>query len=109
MNSHFKNYTEERTDKKVIENDQGFAVYQFAPEYVYIEDIYVTKEARKDGIASWYADQIASEAKSKGIHMMIGSVDPTAKGAETSVKVLLAYGFKLHASDQKLVWFKKEL
>lgn len=107
--SHFGNYIKERLDKHIIEDENGFATYLYENDYVYIEDIYVVKEKRKENIASAYADKIAQIAKSKGYDKMLGSVCPTAKGATTSLKVLLGYGFKVLSAEHDIIYFIKEI
>ena len=108
MSSLYKNYAEERTNKKVIETDKGFAVYSYYENAVYIEDIYVLPEYRKEGHAKKIADLICEEAKQKEINILIGSVDAKAKGADESVKTLLAYGMSISDSNS-LIWFKKDI
>lgn len=102
-------YIRERSDKHILEDESGFAVYSYLEDYVYIEDIFVVKEAREGGIASRYADAVAREAKGKGYSKMLGSVSTLAKNSTDSVKVLLAYGFKLLESNGEMIYFYKEI
>ncbi len=104
----FKEYLEERTEKRMIQADFGFVIYSYHEKTVYIEDIYVKKEFRQKGSASGLADIVCKEAIGLGCTTLIGSVDPKAKGATTSLKVLLAYGMEVFNCDN-LIWFKKEL
>ncbi len=64
----YAEYLKERTYDEIIETDEGFATYRVIEEgkAVYIVDIYVTPEARKAGLASKLADQIAEIANSRG-------------------------------------------
>ena len=107
--SHFAAYTYERLGKSVLEDENGFAVYFMVNDACYIEEIYVDREKRKQGIAAQYADKIAAEAKSKGMKCLIGTVKPSAQGSTTSMKVLLAYGFQLESAQPDFIFFKKEL
>jgi GNAT superfamily N-acetyltransferase len=76
---------------------------------VYIIDIYVVPDFRKAGIASLLADQIADEAKAKGCTEMIGTVNPSCKGAKDSLKVLFAYGMDLQSCHDNVIICKKDL
>lgn len=106
----YKAYLEERTPgKSVYYNDYGFATYHINGEEVYIEDLYVKPEYRKEGIAASLADSIAVTAKAAGCKVMTGSVVPSAVNSTTSMKVLLAYGFRLHKSLDNFIIFVKDL
>lgn len=111
MRSLYAQYLNEREGKQIVEDERGFAVYSFLPELnsVYIEDIFVLPEFRNQNIASEYADNIAAEAKSKGFLTLIGTVRPSANGATTSLKVLLAYGFEVSSSEHDAIYFRKTL
>lgn len=105
----YKDYVCELGGRDVIESDKGFATYSFYEDSVYIEDIFISPDFRKTNEASRMADQIASIAKSRGCKKMIGSVIPNNKGSTESLKVLLAYGFKLDSSTNNLILMKKDL
>lgn len=106
----YKQYTEERTDKFVLETDKGFALYSFPDEKtVYIEDIYTSPDNRFRHTATDLANEISSLAKSKGCTRMLGSVIPTAKNSTESLKVLLAYGMELNSSTNNFILFSKDI
>lgn len=105
----YASYIQERENKFIIESDKGFATYTFVSDGCYIEDIYVTKEHRKSGEAARMADQIAEIAIEKGYLRLYGTVAPRANGATDSIKVLLAYGFRVNGSDANLIYMVKDL
>lgn len=109
MLSNFGKYIYERQNKSIIEDENGFATYYMTNGSCYIEDIYVVPEKRKEKIASTYADKIAEEAKQKGMKVLVGTVKPSAIGSTESLKVLLAYGFRLESSVQDFIFFTKSL
>jgi predicted GNAT family acetyltransferase len=109
MSSLFAQYIREREGKEIVETENGFATFFYTGEYCYIEDIYVKPELRKSGLASELANQISEIAKNKGVKKLLGSVSPKATGADASMRVLLAYGFKLLSSDKDLIYFEKEI
>jgi predicted GNAT family acetyltransferase len=106
----FAKYKKEREGKEVLENDKGFAVYYYLdPETCYLEDIFVEVHARCEGIASQLADEICIRAKEKGCKQLLGSVHVAAHNSTVSLKVLLAYGMKLHSVNGQMIYFMKEI
>lgn len=105
----YAEYLKERTEDKIIETADGFATYRYINDgkSVYIIDIYVVPELRKTGEASYLAEQVIKEAKTKGCTELIGTVVPSSKSSTTSMKVLLAYGMELQSADRDLVIFRK--
>jgi len=103
----FSQYIQQREGKSIIETDIGFATYSFTNDSVYIEDIFVVEEHRDSGEASKMADAIVAEAKERGCKKLYGSVSPSARGSTSSLKVLLAYGFKLESASNNFIVFSK--
>lgn len=109
----YADYVVEREGRSVLERDDGFVVYGYlqwgSTKAVYIKEIFVKKGAREKGVAAEMADVIADQARLRDTWVMIGSVDPLAAGATTSMRVLLAYGFEVDSMDAQLIYFKKNL
>jgi ribosomal protein S18 acetylase RimI-like enzyme len=106
----YADYISERTNDSIIEIPQGFATYRLLNEKTcYIIDIYVIPEARQSKIASKLADEITSLAKAKGCTELIGTVVPSAKNSDTSIKVLQGYGMKLDSAQNDLIVFRKQI
>lgn len=106
--SMFAEYKLEREGIRTFEIEgKGFATYKEVEKgVVYIMDLYVKPEYRKDHIASTMADAIAKETEAK---KLLGSVSPYTKGATASIQILISYGFKVSNCDNELIWFVKEL
>lgn len=109
--SMYANYIREKTSDHIVETDQGFATYRYLDngKTVYIMDIYVLPDFRKGYVASTIADAIVDEAKARGCNKVLGSVVPSNKNSEASIKVLLAYGMTLESASQDFILFKKEI
>jgi hypothetical protein len=107
--SHYANYVRERLNKQCYETPEGFAVYWYTDDAVYIEDIYVEIGFRKSGAASRMADYIADEARCIGITKMLGSVNTQANGATISTQVLLGYGMMVSHISGDLIIFTKDI
>lgn len=111
MPSLYAKYLKERNDDEIVETEKGFASYRYINDgkSVYLTDIYVLPEFRKENVASMIADEIALIAKSKGATEMIGTVVPTANNSTSSLKVLLGYGMTLQSASNNCIVFKKDL
>lgn len=105
----YADYIKERENKDCIYTDKGFATYSFNETSCYIEDIYVKPEFRQSGETKKLVDKIIESALEHGYTTLTGSVCPSAKGSTDSLKVLLAYGFKLLSSTNNFIIFSKEI
>lgn len=99
----FGKYISERLGHGIVENDHGFATYSFEPQGVYIRDLYVDPDHRHNKAASKLADQIILKAKERGCTKVFGSVQPSTNNSTDSLKVLLAYGFKLSSCTNDFI------
>lgn len=109
--SHYADYVRERTKDQILEDMGGFATYRFVDDgkTVYIVDIYTSPEARRHGHAAALANQIAVIARDRGCTAMIGTVAPSTNGSTDSLRVLLAYGMKLHGAGPDYIVMRKDL
>lgn len=107
----YAEYIQEREGYEYAEiSGQGFATYLITGEEVYIRDIYVVPSKRKQNVAATLADLIADLAEQKGCRYMTGTVNPSLNGADSSMRVLLAYGMKpLSLRGDGLIWFMKRI
>lgn len=105
----YAKYIAEREGKHIVETEQGFATYVFMEKGCYIEDIFVLKEYRDTGVAAHLADIITDIAKEKGYNKLFGSVVPSANNSTVSLKVLLAYGFKLESCSNNFILMVKDI
>lgn len=105
----YAQYIKERDNKNIIEDEKGFATYCFIKDGTYIQDIYVHPDHRHSHVASQYADKIAQIAREKGHTKLFGSVRPSANFSTESLKVLLAYGFRIDSAAQDAIFLVKEI
>lgn len=106
----YAEYIKERCGRGILETKEGFATFEYPTEdIVYIIDLYVKPEFRKTHVAATLADEIVRQALKEGKKFLLGSVDVTAKGAETSCKVLEAYGMKIHKVAEPMIFYVKQI
>lgn len=102
-------YIKEREGFDIVENENGFATYKVTGDLCYIRDIYVSQASRSFAVATLMANKIEKIAKDLGCKRLMGTVDTNANGATDSLKVLLAYGFRVLRNEQSLIVFEKEV
>lgn len=102
-------YIQEREGLSIIERDSGFATYKVQGQDIYLRDLYVVPSARKAGLATELADEVAAAGKEAGCRRMLGSVSPEDPKATQNIKVLLAYGMRLLNASPALIIFEKEI
>ena len=105
----FAEYIRERCNKEIIETEKGFLTYFFIPAGVYIEDLYIKPDFRHSHEASKMADKVAEIAKARGVTKMYGTVMPSANNSTDSMKVLIAYGFKIDSAEHNAIVMVKEI
>lgn len=105
----FFKYVKEREGLEKLESEMGFLTYKFRGVDCYIKDIYVLPEHRKKNVASIMADKVAEIAKAAGVHILTGSIDSRAGGAEASEKVLISYGMKPYTKEGFVTYYAKEI
>ncbi len=110
MASLYAQYVNERTNDSIVESPEGFITYRYlGADQVYIVDLFVLPEFRKQGIARKLADMVCKEAKDKGCKELLGTVNPSCKGSNESILTLLAYGMSVNSSSNNVIVFKKGL
>lgn len=107
--SFFAQFYKEREGIETLHSPHGFATYKVSPDYIQLIDVYIAPEYRQQGLASKFADQVASIGKEFGKSAMITTVDLQTIGATDSTIAILLYGFKLDSSDSRLLYFIKEI
>jgi|SRR6185312_14068650 len=106
----YADYLSERTDDYILENEKGFITWRYLNEtQVYIVDLFVKKEFRRGSVASKLADHVVSIAKNTGRTELLGTVVPSTKGSNDSLRVLWGYGMALHAAEPNLIIMKKDI
>ena len=104
----YGDYLSEKTDQKIIENEYGFATYQFLPGgIIYLVDIYVVPLFRRSRRASALADEVQEIGKKNGCMQMMGSVNLTAKNQTDSFKAILGYGMEYSHCQGEILFFLK--
>lgn len=105
-------YVRERMpEKSIIELSEGFAIYYPYPaeNAMYLEEIYVVPHWRKANIASDMLGKVEIQAKEMQFKYVLGSCDPSTKGATGSMKAMFKRGFELYKVHEGLIFLRKEI
>jgi len=105
-------YVKERTGADVLMDPEGrgFASWKaVGDEAVYVVDVYVIPECRRNGVAKTLVDRIAAVARDAGAKRLLGSVDSRAENRTESITALLGYGMRLDRVEGPTLWLSKEL
>jgi hypothetical protein len=107
----YAEYLMEREGTHCLHSGRGFATYKYNEDLLecYIADIYIREEFRQSGEAARMADQIAAEAKEKGMKFLTGTVQVGANGDTTSLRVFLSYGMRLDSIKGSMIILVKDL
>ena len=104
----YAQYIAEKTNKFILETDYGFATYSFPDATtVYLEDIFVVKDCRQQGVATELVDEITEIARYQGCTRLLGSVIPSTKGSTESLKVFLRMGAKIESATTDFIVISK--
>lgn len=105
----YGDYIKEREGKEILENEHGFFTYKIDGDECYIEDIFIKKESRLNGIGKKMALTISEIAKANGCRFLTGTCIPSTNGATDSMKAMLSFGFKIHSATNDRIVLWKEL
>jgi len=105
----YADYMKEIHGKHIIENERGFIMFSKQKDHFYIEDIYVIPDFRRSRAAVEMADWVCAIAKDAKINRIIGSVVPSSKTCDISLRMMLAYGMSLHSSQNNIIFFVKDI
>lgn len=106
----YAEYVTERTNRKVIEDENGFIIYEYIPgEIVFITDFFVTKEKRRQRIGFNLVDKVVEQAVKDGKTHILGSADLNAKNVLESIATIKAYGMTLCREASPTLFFSKPI
>ena len=93
----------------ILEDDQGFASFLIAGDECYIEDLYIRPQHRRNYKAFGFGDELKTIAKEKGCKYLVTTVNLNNVDPSTSLKGILAFGFKVISANNNVILAKMEL
>lgn len=109
----YAQYIKERSNREIIETDQGFVTYVAYKDGLMVEDLYIKPEFRKQGLAIKFVYQVIDIVKANDMKTIYICVAPGIEspyvGATAMCKALLHHGCKLEQSFNNLLILSKEI
>ena len=103
----FQEFHKECYDRKVIENDKGYILYNvYEDKSLYIHQAYTLPEFRTENVAGNLEDQLIEKYNAKSVYLY---VDLGAKNPELSIKAVLGRKYKIYQTTNEKMVFCKEL
>ncbi len=101
----FEAYVLEREDAILLKHEHGFAIYKNIGDVGYLQDVFVRKQHRQQGIGQQFVAQALTLAKKSNKSALITSVDTATNGATQSATAILKSGFKILNTEGSVIWF----
>ena len=109
MTSLYGKYIKERENCDIIEHESGFISYRIRDTQLgltlFIEDIFVLPEKRRQGIAAEFCELIKSIAKKENCKQIMSGADPTTLNATESVAFQISMGSKIIGVSNGMINF----
>lgn len=105
----WKDYVFEREGVEVLEHEHGFSLVKQVGDALYLQDVYVVPEFRRQGVGRSMLEIVEVVAAERGLKKVITSCDPKANDSTESMKAILACGFRMHTCENNLVYLIKEI
>lgn len=86
--------------------DKGFMTFIHMGDYLYIRDLYVKKDARRDGTGTRLADLVRE--RYPDIKEWVTEVDTSANKPTESLLAIVSYGFKVAATRDTHIILTRE-
>lgn len=111
MKSLWFKYLEECGGDHVIEHPWGFVTYRFVDKSVYMPEIYIVPERRKEGLAKRLVDEVEKVGRTGGFEMLLGTVCMNLPEAIkiASIKGHLSLGFVPVMAESGKLWFSRPI
>lgn len=101
-------YQKELWGYETLEVESGFIVYKVFDDHIFLVELYVSPEFRREGLGSRLTKEIEALAKKLDKKTLASRIDITQGGAADSLKAHLAYGFVPYLAESGKIWMKKE-
>jgi GNAT superfamily N-acetyltransferase len=105
----YASYIKEKADIELIEHEHGFTTFSIQNGHAFIHDMWVHKDHRKEGIASYFLKEIEIVAWAAGCKYVLASVQINSNGMHEALLVQFAKGFRIISANEKELNLAKEI
>lgn len=99
----------EREGKFYKELDFGFFVYELDEPYIYLSDVYIKPELRKEGKCKEIVRLVESIGRENNCNKLITTYSLEDENKDRSRQVIQNCGFNYLKVYNTLVWFEKDI
>lgn len=106
----FKEYFTELKDLQVYETEKGFILFRIAENHLYLADVYIKPEFRRNRNSFSMVDDLITETRiENNYNYLLCDVEPSNINATIATKTILAYGFQVVEAHHDEIIFVKVL
>lgn len=113
INDMYSKYLKEIENKETITTKFGFATYQLFDQAVYLVDIYILPEYRRNRLVGILEEAVIEIGKAYGCSTILGSISLNLKKKHffRSKAMMHTYGYKFKSLDRnhKIIYMSKEI
>jgi len=104
-------YIKEREGMDLIEKDYGFCTYKIINDYIYLADMFITKENRKNDLTRVLLEEVTSVGKNNDCKFVLGSFCLDTNNWQSGKALVKALGFKFFEKQKKtnMIYVIKEI
>jgi len=107
----YAEYIKEREGMDLIEKEYGFCTYKVINEYIYLADIYIKKEMRKNNLARVLTNEVEAIGIDNNCKFILGSFCLDTNNWRSGKALVKSLGFKYYEKQKKtnMIYVIKEI
>jgi len=105
----YAEYIKEREGKEYKELEFGFFIYEINKPYIYLSDVYIKPEDRKEGKCKEIVDMVKTIGIENNCEKILTTYCIDDPNKDRSRKVIELCGFNYLKINNTLVWFEKDI
>ena len=105
----YEQYIKERSGLSLYEDNDGFFTYQIQDNNMFIQDLFVAKQARNSGVGRRYSETIDKIANENDCRTITCNICVRANNYMDSFNFIKKMGYQVFKNEYTLVYLIKEL
>jgi GNAT superfamily N-acetyltransferase len=107
--TNYAKYIHEKAGLLLIEESFGFITFEVTKGCIYIHDLWVDIDYRREGYGSKLVQRMIDENKTDNIKFLMASVQLNANNVTDTLKAQLHYGFLVVGGNENEIKLAKEI
>ncbi|MBL7545620.1 MAG: GNAT family N-acetyltransferase [Bdellovibrionaceae bacterium] len=105
----YSKYIKSRENADILEDEHSFVTYKISNGELIVLNLFVDKEARKNGFCRSLIVQLEDIARENSCKLMTGNIHLIDPGANETMQAALKIGFKLGTANQNTILIYKNI